>query len=204
MPFVFGYGSLVDPESVQASLGREAAPGDRFVTRLQGFCRQWNVAAHSDMRPEYLLLHEQRPWSGWIVFLGLQEAADQEVLGAVFRVSDEELASLDHREASYTRVAVGDLLSPGVPWATDEPVFTYVPTVAAVQAAQQVGSAGVVMARYMRLIDRAFRTLGPDGYAEHVASLPPTHPFQIAEISAVPRDPGVRSYAVDPAPPASP
>jgi hypothetical protein len=208
MPYVFGYGSLVDRESLQATLGRQLDPDDGpHPARLSGFRRRWNVAAHSSLRPEYALTGpDGAPWSGWIVFLGIEASQHEDVLGAVCRLADAELTPLDSRERSYQRVSVADRLQRvdgrpiGPPGRLNEPVYTYLPTRESVRRSREAGARGTVMARYLRLVDRAYRSLGEELYAEHLRTFPDVSGVTVDEIMVQPRDPRIRNEAVDPGP----
>ena len=201
MACVFGYGSLVDRASLEASIGRVVAAADGpFPAHLRGYRRCWNVATPTTVRPEYLLTSaDGTPWSGHLGWLGIEAEPAAAALGAAFRVTAHDLEVLDQRELSYDRIEVSTLLDELPPSVTGEAVFTYVPRPDAVERARRVGSSVVVMARYLRLLDRGFRSLGDVVYAEHVRTLPDPAPFRVAEITAAPRDPTVRNAIVDPA-----
>ena len=202
MPYLFGYASLVDRMSLEASLGRSVPVADGpYPARLLGFRRCWNVAVHSRMRPDYEF-HDGHgsPWQGWIVFLGIEPSPADVTLGAAYRVTDADLLLLDRRELSYHRTDIGDRLDRRLPGVGDEPVFTYVSTPEVCARALEIGTRGTVMARYLRLVDRAFRTLGENLYAEHLTALPALEPYAVDEITGAPRDPLVRNEVVDPAP----
>ncbi|MDF3281113.1 MULTISPECIES: hypothetical protein [unclassified Gordonia (in: high G+C Gram-positive bacteria)] len=159
---------------------------------MPGYRRQWNLGAHSRRRPEYILTDENGSvWSGDVVFLGIEECDGCSTLGAVYWLDDVDLAILDHRELAYDRLL--RTVVPVTPIDTidrgrvDElSVHVYVPKPQAREHAAQVGASGVIMARYLRLVDSAFRSLGADLYAEHLGSLPPTAPFSVREISRRP------------------
>ena len=199
MPYVFGYGSLVDRASVEASLGRAVTDEDGpYPVRLNGYRRSWNMAAHTSLRPDYAF-HDAagNSWEGWVAFLGIEEASSATTLGALYRVDDSDFVGLDLRERSYDRTDVADRLDRAV-LVGDEPVYTYVPKAEARRRAADVAAGGIVMARYLRLVDRGYRTLGDELYAEHVRTLPPLEPFSVSEITVAPRNRLVRNEAVDP------
>lgn len=204
--YIFGYGSLVDRASLEATLGRAMDPGDGpHPVRLNGFRRRWNVAAHSSVRPDYSFVDGNgAPWEGWFAFLGIEASARDLTLGAVYRLAAADLTLLDARERSYDRIEVtGRLAGTGrlggwTPGNTDDRVFTYLPTAHAKARARHVGAGGRVMARYLRLVDRAYRALGDDLYTEHLQTLPPPTPFVVEEITVSPVDQGTRNEAIDP------
>ena len=105
--WVFGYGSLVDPSSFGATIGRELRPGIDFLeAELVGFGRRWN----------YGVLHASASGPGpggitidyTLVALGVVRAEDESVNGVVGWVEEDELALLDRRERHYDRVDVTD------------------------------------------------------------------------------------------------
>ena len=198
MAYVFGYGSLVDRGSLEASVGRPVEPVDGpFPARLRGYRRCWNVVTPSSMRPDYVLTTvDGEPWQGPLGWLGIEPDPAASALGAAYRVTGQDLDVLDRRELSYDRVDVTAQLDRQ--W-VGGPVFTYRPRVDAVGRARAAGDTAVVFARYLRLLERGFRALGDDLYDEHVRTLPDPAPFRVREITAVPRDPAVRNIAVDPA-----
>lgn len=200
MPYVFGYGSLVDRESLEASIGRAVTAADGpFVLRLRGYRRVWNVLGHSSERPEYVFTDGGgSPWEGWLAFLGVEPAAGAATLGVAWRLTDADVDSLDDRERSYDRVDVTTLLDTVTSRRPDGPVMTYVPRDDVVRRTAAVRATGTVMARYLRLVDRAYRDLGETLYAEHLASLPALEPLAAREIRVRPVVPGGRNEAVDP------
>jgi cation transport regulator ChaC len=106
--WVFGYGSLVAPDSLAATIGRHPHPGERSAARLAGFGRRWNYGS----------LHLRGDWShegvevqgGVVVSLGLTVADDEVCNGVIVKVTDVELERLDWRERDYQRTDVTDRL----------------------------------------------------------------------------------------------
>jgi cation transport regulator ChaC len=102
--FVFGYGSLVSPESVESTLGRRLDLDD---AELRGWQRAWNVGSDKESHPERTFrLADGTEYEGLTVVLGL-EPGDR-CTGSVFAVTDEDLALLDVRERNYDRTDVTD------------------------------------------------------------------------------------------------
>ena len=197
MTYVFGYGSLVDRGSLEASVGRPVEPVDGpFPARLRGYRRCWNVVTPSSVRPDYVLTTaDGEPWQGLLGWLGIEPDPAASALGAAYRVTAHDLDVLDRRELSYDRVEVSAELDRA--W-VGGPVFTYRPRLDAVERARAAGDGATVFARYLRLLERGFRSLGEQLYAEHARTLPDPAPFRVQEITAAPRDPAVRNIAVDP------
>ena len=182
--WVFGYGSLVSPESFGRTLGRELRPGiDLFEAELAGFGRRWNYGiAHSVgvWTDDDGVEHERT-----IVALGLVEAPHESVNGVVGYVELDELTDLDRRERHYDRVDVADRTSvrtDGSGRAASGPgrsrlagsIMVYVPARAAVERYERARDAGsaAVERRYWDLVDAAFRALGDDQHARYHATTP--------------------------------
>ena len=174
--WVFGYGSLVDPESLGRTLGRQVTPGvDFLAAELTGWGRRWN----------YGVGHVVGTWrrsdgieidDGVIVALGVVAAADESVNGIVARVSEIEIAALDQRERDYDRVDVTESVS--VDREALEPaarIVTYVPRPTAIEryeAARDHGRAGI-RSSYWGLVDAAFAVWGADQLERYRSSTPP-------------------------------
>ncbi|MEP6296473.1 MAG: dephospho-CoA kinase, partial [Ilumatobacter sp.] len=145
--WVFGYGSLVSPASLARTIGRLARPGRDFhAAVLGGFGRRWNYGV-GHVSGSWTSDDGTRVDDGTIVALGLVRADDEAVNGAIASVTEAELADLDHRERSYDRVDVSDLVA--VAEGVDLgglAVFTFVPAVDAVERyerARDAGTAGI-------------------------------------------------------------
>lgn len=174
--WIFGYGSLVDPESMARTIGRVAEHGiDFFQADLAGYGRRWN----------YGVMHMVGHWtaddgttidSGTIVALGVVPAADEQVNGVVASVAGGELTNLDRRERNYDRVDVTDKITllddeGGV---VSGSIYTYVPrpeSIAAYEAARDNGTAGI-RRTYWELVDRAFAAFGDDQAERYRTSTP--------------------------------
>jgi cation transport regulator ChaC len=175
---VFGYGSLVSPASLGATLGRPVLPGEGWAEAVvHDYGRRWN----------YGILHTEGRWtdadgierSVTIVALGVVAATGESANGVVVAVSDRELARLDHRERHYDRVDVSELFEPvasrgPVIVGAGDRVVTYVPRPEAVdryRAAKESGTAAIEQ-RYWDLVDGAFGALGPDRRVRYHATTP--------------------------------
>lgn len=168
--WVFGYGSLVSPASMAATIGRTVAPNDVAVAHLHGYGRRWNYGS----------LHLRGDWhhdgvditQGLVVSLGLV-ASDTEICnGVIVRVTADELAMLDWRERDYERTEVSDLIRLDER-SVVEPVVTYVPRPSAIEryeSARDEQRAGIRQS-YWELVHAAFDDLGHD-HLEHYAATP--------------------------------
>lgn len=174
--WIFGYGSLVSPDSMARTIGRIAAHGaDFFRAELVGYGRRWN----------YGVVHISAQWTrddgtdvddGTIVALGLVESPEETVNGVVASIAGGELVNLDRRERSYDRVEVTDAITvpDDVGGIVDGAVYTYVPrpeSIAAYEAARDQGTAGV-RRTYWDLCEEAFSKFGEDQVEQYRSTTP--------------------------------
>jgi cation transport regulator ChaC len=183
--WVFGYGSLVSPASMAATIGRTVEAADIAVAHLDGYGRRWNYGS----------LHLRGDWQrdgvrveqGLVVSLGLVEADTETCNGVIVRVSAEELAALDWRERDYERTDVTDLIR------IDDDrraptVATYVPRPSAVEryeAARDRQRAGIRLS-YWELVSAAFGQLGDDHLGRYAATPAPDVPVVDMTLSMLP------------------
>jgi hypothetical protein len=172
--WVFGYGSLVSPESFGATLRRELRPGvDFFDAEVGRFGRRWN----------YGVVHVtgtgDDPSGGTrdytIVALGLVRSERERVNGVVGWVEDHELIELDHRERHYDRIDVSEDVSVDAGASFDGRVVLYLPrreAIAHYEQARDRGSAAIDQ-HYWDLVDRAFAARGASAHAAYLATTPP-------------------------------
>lgn len=168
--WVFGYGSLVSPASMERTLGRPVPRDDDFrATHLLGYSRRWNYGS----------LRQRGDWhgphgpvrDGIVVSLGL-EVTDGRCNGAAVRVTDDELAMLDWRESDYERTDV----TGRVTGAFDGRVFTYVPRETAIERYREArrDRRAAIRQSYVDLVRTAFERLGGRHLDEYVTTTP--HP----------------------------
>ena len=173
--WVFGYGSLVSPESFGHTLGRALTRGVDFLeAEVTGYGRRWNYGVMSVVGESIGADGLRREWT--IVALGLVTSPDESVNCVVGWVTDDELPHLDRRERNYDRVDVSDLTTIGGGAAVElaGPVVTYVPRQEPQQwyrAARDRGTAAIER-RYYDLVDGAFADLGPDRRERYHATTP--------------------------------
>jgi cation transport regulator ChaC len=150
---VFGYGSLVSPQSFEQTLGRR--PEVLVPVRLHGWRRRWSIARNNLAAEKTFARQDTGELPPWIVGLNLErdEGGDPESApnGALIEIDEAELERLDLREMRYDRVEVGG--REGV-----DRVVTYVAKPG--HFAPQPPPGAVAMAPYMRAIEAAFRELG--------------------------------------------
>lgn len=175
--WIFGYGSLVSPESFGRTLGRPLRPGvDFFGAELAGFGRRWN----------YGVMHSVGVWTDdgghqherTIVALGVVPSAAETVNGVIGWVTHDELGPLDHRERVYDRVDVTAAITADVAAARDvgpaAPVMVYVPRPAAIAHYEQARRAGTAAVDhdYWSRVDAAFLALGEHQHTRYHATTP--------------------------------
>ena len=174
--WIFGYGSLVGPESMARTIGRVAVHKvDFFQADLAGYGRRWN----------YGVMHFAGQWKrddgvdiddGTIVALGVVESADETVNGVVASVAGDELGNLDRRERNYDRVDVTNLITvlDDDGGTVDGVVYTYVPRPASIEAyetARDNGTAGI-RRTYWDQVDEAFAAFSTEQVERYRASTP--------------------------------
>ena len=171
--WIFGYGSLVDPSSFSATIGRELRPGIHFLeAEVSGFGRRWN----------YGVLHASASGPGpggatidyTLVALGVVRAGDESVNGVVGWVEDDELALLDRRERHYHRLDVTDHATVRGGGGRSAPVAVYFPRRHAVEHYERARDRGTaaIEQRYWDLIDHAFAAFGPEARARYHSTTP--------------------------------
>jgi cation transport regulator ChaC len=171
--WVFGYGSLVDPVSFGATLGRELQPGIDFLpAEMSGFGRRWN----------YGVLHGSAMGAGsdgsvveyTRVALGVVRAAAESVNGVVGRVAQHELAGLDRRERHYDRVEVSEVASVDGDERIQGAIMIYVPRPEAIEHYERARDRGTaaIEQRYWDLVDRAFAAIGEEARVRYHGTTP--------------------------------
>lgn len=174
--WVFGYGSLVSPASLGATIGRAVDHDTGFAASvLHGFARSWNYGS----------LRQRATWdgphgrvdAGIVVSLGLVPVRDASTNGAIVRVTRSEFVELDRRESDYDRVDVTDRIDTsidGIDGTSPTRVFTYVPRRSAVERYEQARQQrrAVVKLAYVELVEEAFSSIGAEALARYRSTTP--------------------------------
>lgn len=174
--WVFGYGSLVSPDSVAATIGRPVDVEFGFAAAvMHGFTRSWNYGS----------LRQRATWDGprgrveggVVVSLGLVPNPRRSTNGAIVRVAADELIELDRRESDYDRVDVTERVenaAEAAPAAGPTRVYTYVPRHSAVQRYERarIDHRAAVRQGYVDLVERAFAALGSAAVDRYRATTP--------------------------------
>jgi cation transport regulator ChaC len=173
--YVFGYGSLVNAGSIAQTLQRPLSPTEGpFEADLKAWVREWNVGSDASTHPERVWEDERgQRFTGVTTYLGLREQPDDSCNGAVFQVSNRDLALLDVRERNYRRVDV----TRQVTWAGKPDtcaVYTYVPLEQATARFREALSASraVVRREYWDLLTSAFAALSDSALKRFRATTP--------------------------------
>ncbi|MEN3268461.1 MAG: dephospho-CoA kinase [Pseudonocardia sp.] len=177
--FVFGYASLVCPESVGSTLGRQIDPRGFAFAELKGWRREWTVGSDRTSHPERTFIRPDGcEYEGVVAVLGISRIDGESCDGAAFPVSRGDLAVLDARERNYTRIEVTDVIA----WAGKPRncvVYTYVPSLDAVDRiglALQKGRPVHVRLGYLQLVRAAFSRVGYDAHKPEFVR--PPYPVQ--------------------------
>jgi len=177
---LFGYGSLVLPESAAMTLGRpvaEFAPAElrgwkrRFSQKRDNLTCEKTFECEGGRRPE------------WILGLNVEEGEDDAgpVNGVVIELTEAELDRLDIREIRYDRVDVTEVVrgvdekSEGLP----ERIVTY--TAKPNHFAPEPPEDAIILATYARAVEQGFDALGPGHLDTYRAT---TGPYPVERLEA--------------------
>lgn len=175
---LFGYGSLVLPESASMTLGREV--GEMRPARLREWKRRFSQA-RDNLTCEKTFECDGGRRPEWILGLNVERGEDEAgpVNGVVIELSQAELDRLDIREIRYDRIEVTDLVEgEGLP----ERVVTY--TAKEFHFRPEPPEDAVILTTYAAAVERGFGLLGP-GELEHYRRTTLPHPVELVEAALV-------------------
>jgi cation transport regulator ChaC len=163
---LFGYGSLVLPESASMTLGRPV--GEMRLAHLHDWRRRFS------QRRDNLTCEKTFECAGgwrpeWILGLNVEQGEDDAgpVNGVVIELSEAELDRLDIREIRYDRVDVsGSLEGEELP----ERIVTY--TAKEFHFAPDPPEDSIILATYAAAVELGFESLGPDELEHFLATTP--------------------------------
>jgi hypothetical protein len=172
---LFGYGSLVLPESAAMTLVRD--PGEMRPVSLRDWRRRFS------QRRDNLTCEKTFECDGgrrpeWILGLNVEQGEDEAgpVNGVVIELTKAELDRLDIREIRYDRVDVtGAVDGEDLP----ERIVTY--TAKKFHFAPEPPEDAVILATYASAVERGFEALGP-GELDHY--LKTTGPDPVERVAA--------------------
>jgi cation transport regulator ChaC len=175
---LFGYGSLVLPESASMTLGREV--GETRPARLSGWKRRFSQGRDNlTCEKTFECAGGRRP--EWILGLNVEEGEDPAgpVNGVVIELTEAELDRLDVREIRYDRVDVTDLVEgEGLP----ERIVTY--RAKEFHFKPEPPEDAVILSTYAAAVEQGFEGLGP-GELEHYRLTTGPHPVELVEATLV-------------------
>ena len=177
--WIFGFGSIVNIESLERTLGRKIVDADYEFTELQNYRREWNVAMNnnhsiSGYKRYFHRFHEGEANSGgvvdgYIAFLGLRQCEKSNVNGIIFKVEEDELLALDQREKNYRRVDVSNYVNN---LRADRVLYCYMPSEEGLQRYIEGEKMNklFISVGYERSVEDAFKKAGKAQYCKYRAS----------------------------------
>lgn len=177
---VFGYGSLVSPESAAQSLGRPAEAA--AIMRLVGWRRRWTTF-RDNRSAEKMFALADRTLPPYVVGLNLErDPACEGANGVLIEVTVAEADRLDLRELRYDRVEVTADVRPLAAGGESPPPFECVIAYTAKphHHAPEPPPGAIAIAQYVRTVEAAFAQLGPEHLAlyRETTDPPPAEPVE--------------------------
>jgi hypothetical protein len=175
---LFGYGSLVLPESASMTLSRPV--GECRAAELRGWKRRFSQK-RDNLTCEKTFECEGGRRPEWILGLNVEEGEDDAgpVNGVVIELSEAELDRLDIREIRYLRVDVTGLVDgDDLP----ERIVTY--RAKSHHFAPEPPEDAIILATYARAVEEAFDALGPGQLDAYRATTGP-YPVELLEATLV-------------------
>ncbi len=173
--YLFGYGSLISPESVARTLGREPDVARHKPVWLNGYERGWTVHDMVRSGPENVV----RPTA----FLNIAPHAGRRCNGIAVPVKTTDLDGFDRRERCYARVDVSACVTPPL----DQPVFAYVGRGPWTTMPEET----VALAKYLEVVESGLGRWGDGFAADYEAStLPQPWPTVEGDYGFEPRPAG--------------
>ena len=174
---LFGYGSLVVPESASMTLGRPV--GELRPARLSGWRRRFSPRRDNlTCEKTFECIDGRRP--EWILGLNVEEGDDDAgpVNGVVIELTEVELDRLDIREIRYDRIEVtGSVEGEDLP----DRIVTY--TAKAFHFAPEAPDDAVILRTYAEAVETGFEALGSRELEHYLATTP--YPVERVEAALV-------------------
>lgn len=161
MPYLFGYGSLINLSSLQNALRRSVNIQDVATGYLLGYERVWGAAEdviYKDRGDEKSLFFDVRKRNGAYVN------------GILVGVTDEEFANLDKRERGYKRIDVSANIVSSM-LRQDSKVYTYV-----CRTAGGTDDVSCIPYKYWELVCEGARKFGDRFLEELIETTEPIDP----------------------------
>jgi hypothetical protein len=171
---VFGYASLVDPQSAGATIGR---PIRGAPARLPGWRRRWSLVRDNLRSEKTFAIDPGGEVPPFVLGLNVEPAPDAHaaVNGVLIEVDRAELERLDLREVRYDRVDVTELIDADHGFET---VITYVAKEAHFRAEPPDGA--VILNHYTTTVRAGFARLGQAELEAFFESTDP-HPVRVVD-----------------------
>ena len=172
---LFGYGSLVLPESASMTLGRPV--GRCRPAELHGWKRRFSQK-RDNLTCEKTFECEGGRRPEWILGLNVEEGEDEAgpVNGVVIELTEAELDRLDVREIRYDRFDVTELVA-----GEDLPVRIVTYKAKSNHFAPDPPEDAIILASYASAVEQAFDALGPGHLDTYRAT---TGPYPVERIEA--------------------
>jgi len=173
---VFGYGSLVLPQSAAMTLGRPVA--DPRPALLGGWRRRFSQARDNlTCEKTFELADGSHP--EWILGLNVERGEDEAgpVNGVVIELSEVELDRLAIREIRYDPVDVTDLIEAEA--ALPDRIVTF--TAKPAHFAPEPPADAVILATYATTVEQAFEARGLDELHRYLTT---TGPYPVDRVEA--------------------
>jgi len=169
---LFGYGSLCSIASLERTLGRKY-DGPFLRCEVEGWRRSWDVGMPN--QAYYFDSPAGRIYPEHILYLNVTREAGSLLNGTLFLVDSEELKQFDDREWIYNRQRINDQLR-GVTVEGGDAYLYAAESEYVIKGAESPNHAAI-RSSYIRILEDAFRDLGPEFRAAYQKSTddPPPH-----------------------------
>ena len=114
--YIFGYGSIINPQSAEKTLRRNLNKNEIVECNLGKYERVWNVV-------DSVIISDSKHTLTDAVFLNIQKNKDKLTNGVIIEISKVELERFDERERNYDRIDVTENIIPKI---NDGIVYTYI------------------------------------------------------------------------------
>lgn len=139
MPYLFGYGSLINRSSAERTLGRSLCCHEVHCATLADYIRSWTARDCVKLKKD----GQVTPCDA--LFLDLSPQQNAQCNGVVIQVDQRELSRLDIREKGYERITVNIQLG------TEQTLQAFAYMIPEVNKREH----GIILRRYRQLIEDA-------------------------------------------------
>ncbi len=178
--WVFGYGSLVAPESAGHTLDR---PVEVVPAELSGWRRRWSLL-RDNHRTEKTFARPDGSLPDFILGLNVEEGEDEAgpVNGGLIELDEGELDRIDRREMRYDRVDVSDRIT-SREGAIDGRVITYTAKRPG-NFAPEPPPNSIIVCAYLDIVEYGLSELG-EGELERFRRTSGEPPVEVVEATLV-------------------